>query len=119
MAAGLLVAVLARELVLQRRTRSALLASEAALRSEADRLAAVITTQQLVATTSSDLTGVMRLITDRVLTLAGATGVGIAFQDGYDVGVPGGERHGGVRGRAPDGAHQRASSGSACSAASR
>ena len=45
----------------------------------------MITTQQLVGTTSSDLTGVMRLITDRVLTLVGATGVGIALRDGYDI----------------------------------
>jgi hypothetical protein len=65
--AGLMVLVIVREFLVMRRTRTALPASQAALRSEMDRLAAVITTQQLVATTNSDLRGVMRLITDRVL----------------------------------------------------
>ncbi len=77
--------VLLRGADARRRAQAELLASQAELRREAERLSAVIATQQLVATASSDLTGVMRLITDRALALTGASGAGIALRDGYDV----------------------------------
>jgi signal transduction histidine kinase/putative methionine-R-sulfoxide reductase with GAF domain len=79
-----------RALKAHRLAEDRLLASQAELRSEAERLSAVITTQQLIATTSGDLAGVMRLITERVPALTGAAGAGIALRDGYEVVVQAG-----------------------------
>ncbi len=69
----------------ERRMRGELKASGETLKSEAERLAEVIAAQQLVATASSDATGMMRLITERVQVLTRAGGVGIAMREGSDI----------------------------------
>jgi signal transduction histidine kinase len=77
---ALAAAVVSRELVDRRRAQSELVASERALEQEAQRLAAVITTQQLVATASTDVSGIMRLITERVQALTRAAGAAISMR---------------------------------------
>jgi signal transduction histidine kinase/putative methionine-R-sulfoxide reductase with GAF domain len=65
----------------ERRMRGDLKASAQALEDEAERLAEVIAAQQLVATATSDITGIMRLISDRVQVLTRASGAAVAVRE--------------------------------------
>ncbi len=69
----------------ERRIRGELKASEQALEDEAERLAEVIAAQQLVATDSSDISGIMRLFGERVQALTRASGAAVAGREGDEV----------------------------------
>jgi signal transduction histidine kinase/putative methionine-R-sulfoxide reductase with GAF domain len=66
----------------EQRLRSDLKASEQTLKTEAERLAEVIAAQQLVATATSDISGIMRLIGERVQRLTRASGAAVAVREG-------------------------------------
>jgi signal transduction histidine kinase/GAF domain-containing protein len=85
MAMALAAVVTSRELADRRRDRQELGASERALQQEAERLAAVIAAQQLVATTSTDVSGIMRVITQQVQALTRASGAVIGLREEYQL----------------------------------
>ena len=59
--------------------------AEAEVRREADRLAAVVATQQEIATAAADLGRVMQVVADRVRDLTGAGGAVVELAEGEDL----------------------------------